>query len=158
MALVSGPLGGRRLASRFMVLGIAVLAAGIALAAYATIAPVEVADGLAKVERPRPFRPLLASRHDVRALLATMAGYPLIRPPQVIAAVKDTGLARRLLKKLKLHGVAQIGSDYVAYVQVDAKEVKRVSRGDAILDFRVEKVELGKVTLLLDAVVVTLTH
>lgn len=95
---------------------------------------------------------------DIQALLRSMAGRRLIRPSQVQAAVKDTGLADRLAKKLKLQGIVQMGGTLVAYIQVEKQGVKGVRQGDQILDFRIEKIESGKVTLSLQGIQIVLQH
>jgi hypothetical protein len=76
----------------------------------------------------------------------------------VQAAVKDTGVAQQLLKKLQLQGVAKMGDRFVAYVSVDKQSVVTVRDGDAVLDFLVESIEPGCVTLSLQGVLVRLQH
>jgi Tfp pilus assembly protein PilP len=79
-------------------------------------------------------------------------------PSQVKAAVKDTGVARKLLEKLKLRGVVQIGADQVAYIRVEKKTTRKVREGEKLLSFVVKKIESGKVVLSLEGVEVVLRH
>jgi hypothetical protein len=97
-------------------------------------------------------------KQNLQPLLAKMAGWRLIKPAQVQAAVKDTGLAQTLLKRLKLQGVVQMGSTLTAYIQVEKQGTQTVKQGGKILDFIVQKVEPGGVTLSLEGVEVTLSH
>lgn len=103
-----------------------------------------------------PFRSDL--QQDLRPLLVKMAGVRLIRPAQIQAAVKDTGTAKALLAKLKLQGVVRMGDDFVAYIQVEGQSSQSVREGGSVLDFVVQGVEPGKVTLALQGVQVELAH
>ncbi len=147
----------RRIADRFTKVAIVFAMLSLAVAVGAGILPVgpdvEVRDTAKRVV----FTRANTSQQDVNGLLMRMAGRPLIRPSQVQAAVKDTGAAQRLLKKLKLHGVVQVGSDLVAYVQVDTREVKTVRKGEKLLGFVVKVIEPGRITLSLDGVEVVLS-
>ena len=98
------------------------------------------------------------AKPDLSSFLAEMAGRRLFRPAQIQAAVKDTGLARKLLGGLTLCGVTQIGNDRLAYVKTKAGAVKKVKVGEKVLDFVVEQIEPGQLTLSLDGVNVKLTH
>jgi hypothetical protein len=100
---------------------------------------------------------VLADR-QVEPLLAKMAGRRLVRPAQVQAAVKDTGAAARLLAKLNLQGVVDIGGELVAYIQVDKRSVKTVRKGEKVLELTVEEIQPGSVKLSLEGVVVELSH
>ncbi len=82
----------------------------------------------------------------------------LIRASQLQAAVKDSGVAKQLAKKLKLQGVVQMGDYLVAYIQVDRGVVKSVRKNEKVLDMIVEQIEPDRVTLSLDGVEVVLTH
>lgn len=95
---------------------------------------------------------------NTNLLLKKMAGRRLIRPSQVQAAVKDTGLADRLAKKLKLQGIVQMKGSYVAYIGVEKQGVKSLKEGEKILDFLVESIKGNEVVLSLDGVQVTLQH
>ena len=95
---------------------------------------------------------------DVSLLLETMAGRRLIRPSQVQAAVKDKGVAARLVKKLKLQGVLRMGDTLVAYIAVKDQGVQTLREGEMILEFLVKSIEPGKVTLSLEGVEVVLSH
>ncbi len=94
---------------------------------------------------------------DLRSLVTKAAGRRLIRPSQVVAAVKDNGQASKLASKLRLQGVAQFGDALVAYVTRD-KEVTSVREGDELYGFRVEKISPSSVILSLDGVLVKLKN
>jgi len=87
-----------------------------------------------------------------------MAGKELVKPPQVHAAVKDSGLAGKLAKRLKLEGVVQADEGYSAYIRVDNKALETVRQGQKVLDFTVARIEPGAVTLSLEGVEVVVTH
>lgn len=91
-------------------------------------------------------------------LARAVAGRRLIRPSQVRAAVKDTGLAARLLERLKLQSVVQMHGESVAYVKVENGGVKSVRAGGRLLDFEVRQVEPGRVVLVLEGVEAVLSH
>jgi hypothetical protein len=95
---------------------------------------------------------------NIQSLLVKIASRRLIMPSQVKAAVKDTGVARKLLEKLKLRGVVQIGADQVAYIRVEKKTTRKVREGEKLLSFVVKKIESGKVVLSLEGVEVVLRH
>ena len=103
-------------------------------------------------------KPLSTTRPGLQPLLSRMAGVVLIRPAAVQAAVKNDGTAERLLKKLKLCGVVELGEERVAYVQVEKEGVRTVRKGQRLLDFVVEDIEGGKLTWSLEGVVVVLDH
>jgi hypothetical protein len=103
-----------------------------------------------------PVASLKAPARDVRKLVGEIAGRALIRPPQVQAAVKDLGLAARLLGQLKLQGVVQLGGESVAYVQVEKQGVKTVRQGQELLEFVVKEILPGKVVLSMEGVEVAL--
>ena len=115
------------------------------------------ADGAAASRRQGP-RPLTSPKHDVQALQAKLAGQMLIRPSQVKAAVKDAGTAGRLLGQLKLHGVVQMPSGLVAYIEVKGEGVRDVRKDASILDFVVQDLRPGVVTLSLEGVEVQLKN
>ena len=95
---------------------------------------------------------------ELSPLMHQMAGRYLIKPAQIKAAVKDTGIADRLAKKLKLQGIVQMGGKSVAYVQVEKQGVKSVKEGDKLLEFLVEKIGADQVTLNLDGVQIKLQN
>jgi hypothetical protein len=131
---------------------------GVALVVLAATGPINPRRQAGAIAIPGRIEPISTSRADVEPLLARLAGTILIRPAQVQAAVKSDGTAERLLKKLKLQGDVQVGSEMVAYIQVDdgTKAVRSIRKGQTVLDFAVENVEAGKVTLSLQGVVVVL--
>ena len=148
----------RRFVGRFFMAAVGCLGLAAVGAVWAALAPVHVAGASAAVTRAKPLCPLPAVGQDLRPLLMKMAGRRLIRPGQVKAAVKDSGAAERLLKKLKLQGVVQTGADLVAYIRVDKEGTKSVREGQKVLDFVVARIEPGKVTLTLQGVEVVLGH
>ena len=105
-------------------------------------------------------RPILAAdaMPSIASLKAQIARRRLIRPPEVKAAVKDSGAAQRLLEQLKLQGVVRMGQEYVAYVKVAERPVRSVRKGEKLLEFDVENVTPGRVVLSLQGVEVILEH
>tara|TARA_B100000614_G_C14332253_1_gene405256 strand:+ start:155 stop:637 length:483 start_codon:yes stop_codon:yes gene_type:complete len=101
---------------------------------------------------------LVAPDSQLKTILAKVAGSRLIRPAQIQAAVKDTGAAQRLLSRLKLQSIVQMGSEPVAYVRVQGGSVQTVRRGGHLLDFVVDEIANGNVKLTLDGVSVDLTY
>lgn len=95
---------------------------------------------------------------ELSPLMHQMAGRRLIKPAQIKAAIKDTGVAGRLAKKLKLQGIVQMGGKAVAYVKVEKQGVKSVRQGDKLLEFLVEKIEPGRVILDLDGIQIQLQN
>jgi hypothetical protein len=148
----------KRLADRFMLAGAVALSSGSALLLYGIFMSTSAAEYPLNVGNRGHPTPASADSEPLGPLLARMAGRRLISPPQVQPAVRDTGAAKRLLKKLALQGVVQIGDKLVAYVKLEQVGVRAVRNGETILDFLVERIELGKVTLSLEGVIVTLTH
>jgi hypothetical protein len=158
MASDSRPIISQSLAGRLMKISAALaLSAAICVALSMTV-PISTADTSSRSSSGGSLEPLPTSRSVLQPLLARMAGTVLIRPAAVQAAVKNDGTADRLLKKLKLQGIVQMGQDRVAYVQVEKEGVKTVRKGQTILDFAVDSIEPGKVTLSLQGVVVVLDH
>lgn len=148
----------RRLVSRLKAGGYLLAGTAFAWVIWAAFAPLheEVDDGMRVAGRS--VSPLPSTRPNLRPLLARVAGTPLIRPAQAVSAVKDDGTAARLVKRLKLQGITQLNGEMVAYVQVEKEGSKTVRRGDALLEFVVESVEEGRVTLSLRGVQVVLGH
>jgi len=95
---------------------------------------------------------------NIEPFKAQIARRRLIRPPEVKAAVKDSGAAQRLLEQLKLHGVVRMEREYVAYVEVTERPVRAVRKGEKLLEFVVESVAPGRVVLSLQGVEVILEH
>lgn len=154
------PLLSMQLARRFCALGAVLGGGGVVLAILAGTLPIRVDVDRQSTASGMALESRADSRAEIEPLLARLAGMPLIRPAQVQAAVKNDGSAERLLKKLKLQGVVQVGSELVAYIQVDdgGKVVRSIHSGQTVLDFNVENIEPGKVTLSLQGVVVVLSQ
>ena len=147
-----------RLSDRFMKAAVILLAVAIVAVALSLLVPVGTAGGTTELSARRGIAALPAVGVDLGPLLVKMAGVRLIKPPQAQAAVKDTGAAAKLAKKLHLQGVVKMGEELVAYIQVDKAGVKTVRQGGQILEFLVERVEPGRVTLSLQGVQVVLEH
>ena len=158
MATESALQPGVRLARGFVIAGAVFLSCSGLLVLHAAVRPVGVSEDSTTVPSRRSLRPLSTPRQDLDPLLRKMAGRRLVRPPQVQAAVKDTGAAKRLLKQLSLEGVVEAGGEFVAYVRIGKSELKTVRNGDVILELLVDTVEPGRITLSLEGVVVYLTH
>ena len=122
----------------------------------AVVFPIQAETQKVGVSQSKGVTIRLPAKKDVDTLLVMMAGRPLIRPPQIRAAVKDTGAAARLLKKLKLHGVIRMENELIAYIQISQERVKALRKGEKVLEFVVQTIEPGKVTLSLEGVEVTL--
>lgn len=149
----------RETARRVAMAGIVAAVVAIALLLVAIVAPIvnmnpgDEGKGVAS-------RELLKDRSsqtvELRTLATKVASMELMRPARVQAAVKDDGTALRLAKSLKLQGVAQIGDEYVAYIQVEKEGLAAVRERQELLQFTVEKIEPGRVTLSLQGVRVLL--
>ena len=139
----------------FGVLGVVACVCAIAVAALVPIAP--GGDDMGPAARGgfevREFR-----CENAKELVLRMAGRRLLRPAQVKAAVKDTGTAARLARKLRLQGVVRMGDRLNAYVEIQNQGVRAVGEGDKVLDFVVKRIEPGKITLSLQGVEVVLGH
>ena len=144
-----------RLASRLMVVAVAMLAAAAVVLLAAVLLPINTPTVPALSNR-RDFVTVPDKRRDLARLLDQTAGAELIKPAQIQAAVKDTGVAARLVRQLTLKGVVQIGGELVAYIEVKDQGVKSVKKGQKILEFAVKDMESGKVVLTLDGVEVQL--
>jgi hypothetical protein len=131
----------------------------IAVAA-ALVCPISPAENIAGAAKAEEFASVAVPKQDLQGVLTRLSSRrnPLISPPQAQAAVKDSGAAAKLAKKLKLQGIVQTGGDYVAYVQVDEQGLKTVRKGESLLDFVVLDVGPGKVLLALEGVEVALGH
>lgn len=147
-----------RATRRFMATGIVSAAVGMGLAVAAAVTPIGASADRGNVAADQRVPQVDHTPVDASALIRQVAGSRLIRPSQVQAAVKDTGAAARLLERLKLQSVVNMGGESVAYVRVGQEGVRSVRAGGRVLDFVVESVGPGAVKLSLDGVVVTLTH
>ena len=158
MIAESGLRRAERLSYRFKIAAFGSLVVACALLLVALAVPIAPDVAMSKTVDNTQSKPMPLERRDLEPLLARMAGVRFIRPTQVQAAVKDSGAAKQLAKKLKLQGVVEMGETLVAYIQVDKQGVKTVRKGDAVLDFIVEGIQSGKVTLSLQGVEVVLQH
>lgn len=95
---------------------------------------------------------------NMDALLTKTAGVRLIRPSNALAAVKDNGIAKKLLARMKLQGVTELAGTPVAYIGIEKMGTQTVKVGDSVLDFQVQAISSGQVTLSLDGVVVELKY
>jgi len=148
----------QRLADRFTIVGTVMLLTAAAGLVLSLLVPVKETESTANVAGGTELPALPETGKDLKPLLVKMAGVRLIKPPQVQAAVKDTGAAAKLVKKLALQGVVRMGDELVAYISVVKEGVKTVRRGGHVLEFVVEDVAPGKVTLSLQGVQVVLEH
>lgn len=146
----------RQEAERFRRGGEVLACLGLAVLLGAILLPIEPSTPAGADSSRGPVASLKAPARDVRKLVGEIAGRALIRPPQVQAAVKDLGVAARLLGQLKLQGVVRLGGEQVAYVQVEKQGVKTVRQGQELLEFVVKEILPGKVVLSMDGVEVTL--
>lgn len=136
--------------------GIALLgAAGLALAA-ACFWPIDSDAQPARSGTWKSLHALDESPADVDRLIRKMAGRTLVKVAQVQAAVKDSGAAKELVKRLKLQGVVEMPDGLVAYIAVQGEGVATCRKGEKVLEFVVEDVQPGKVTLNLQGVVASL--
>ncbi len=149
---------GRAMAKVLFVGGSALLAMSFVLFLAALLWPIRSATQEHNATSRLQVALLDAPKQQTDGLFKKMAGRRLMRPSQIQAAVKDDGRAEKLLKALKLQGVVQLGTDYVAYVQIDKQGVRAIRSGETILGFSVENIEPGKVTLLLEGVQIFLSH
>ena len=148
----------KRISDRLVAAALVALGLASALLAFNALAAVRVDVGDSQVAAAERFQPMPTEMLPLEGLLAKTAGRHLIKPTQVQAAVKDSGAAARLVKKLKLQGVVQLGADRLAYIQVEKQGTNAVRSGEKVLEFVVSKIEPGKVTLSLDGVDVELRH
>lgn len=149
----------RRTARRLRLAGLlsALVAVGLLLVAAVAPLPTELEHTAAKSRRS--IQPLPTLELNLGPLMAAVASRTLIRPSQVQAAVKNTGVAAELLKQIKLQGVMTMGDDVVAYIQVKDRGVKPVREHEEIGGLVVDHIDpSGRVQLSLDGVVVQLTH
>jgi hypothetical protein len=143
---------------RFHVASVVLFLLSAVLLIGSLVIPIQVSHNEWEKVPVKKISPLVETRQDLQQLLVKMAGWRLIKPAQVQAAVKNTGLAQTLAKKLKLQGVIQVGSTLTAYIQVEKQGTQTVKQGDKLLDFLVQKIDPGVVTLSLEGVEVTLGH
>ncbi len=147
-----------RNADRFMWIGIAVAVVFLAVLLSAPFVPIDSDVKLSEQRSISGIKPLTRDPQEMGGLLQQISGRHLIRPAQIQAAVKNTGVAAQLVKRLKLLGIARMKDNLVAYIQVDTGRVATVRKGETILDFIVEDIQSGKVALSLDGVNVVLVH
>ena len=142
----------------FRRVGILVLALGCAAMATAAWWPIPEKVSISDSDRASRVPTARPSQVSAAELARAVAGRRLVRPSQVRAAVKDTGLAAKLLERLKLQSVVQMRGEPVAYVKVENVGVKSVQGGGRLLDFEVRSVEPGRVVLTLEGVEAVLSH
>lgn len=149
-----------RLSWRVMHVGLVLVGLAVVLLGAALVMPVTSSADQATPSRARAFVPLGPPQSEMDDAIKILQARPraLIRPAQVQAAVKDTGAAAQLAKRLKLQGVVALNGEYVAYVDVQEQGVKAVRVGEPLLDFVIKDVTPGKVTLSLEGVEVVLGH
>lgn len=158
MSMETGLPAARRISAISRLAGLCLLGGTMVTLVLVCGWPVKARADAARVGKQHKIEAWPEPAQSPDAMLSKMAGKELIRPAQVQAAVKDSGAAKTLAKRLKLQGIVQIGDAYTAYVQVEKEGVKSVRKGDTILEFAVKKVEAGKVTLSLDNVEVDLSQ
>ena len=149
---------GQKLINRFLMGSIVLLLVGLGLVLAAALMPVQIDVGKTAEKQDYQIQLASATPPKIRSLQVKMAGRQLIRPSQAKAAVKDSGAAQKLLKKLKLLGVVQIDKERLAYISIDRQGTKSVRCGEQILGLAVQKIEPGRVTLSLQGVEVVLSH
>ena len=146
------------LARKLLAASVGLFGLGLTGLLATTLAPIQDADS-AQTGQGIAGHPVVPSGgRNIESLMASIAERPLIRAPQVQAAVKDSGAAARLAKMLKFQGVVNMGGESVAYINVDKSGVKSVRKGQKILEFVVERIESGGVVLSLDGVEVNLGY
>jgi len=143
---------------RLVVAGLVLLGLSLIAVVFASVMPIGGEYRPVNVAAEEGLCGPVLESPDLDGLLRTMAGRRLIRPSQVLAAVKDSGAASKLLNKLKLQGIVKITDELVAYVQVDSQGTRTVRAGDKLLDFVVKDIGSGQVTLSLEGVEVSLSH
>ena len=147
-----------RFSEKVRIVGLVCVLGALGGVALAALSPITGGPEASVEGRRNALQPLPEAKAPIQPLLVKMAGRRLIRASQGQAAVKDSGLAARLAKKLKLQGIVQMRGSLVAYIHVEKQGVKSVRAGDKILDFLVERMEGDRVTLSLEGVHVVLKH
>ncbi len=148
----------KRITDRFVLVSIVLLLLSFIAVVTAAVFPIDTDVKTRATSEAAEFFPLVASEQNMNSLLLKMAGKPLIRPPQIKAAVKDVGTATQLLKKLKLQGIVKLGNSFVAYIEVDKHGVVTVRRGEKILEFVVKDIGAQAIVLSLEGVEISLSH
>ena len=143
---------------RFALVGLALFACGLLLLPTVMLLPVEPSVQSVAAAKRTHFRPVRQPEIRLQPLLWKMTGNWLFRRSQVSAAVKDTGAAQRLIRRLELQGISRVGEGMVAYILVDGKRPVTVRRGENVLEFVVSAIEQGKVTLSLQGVEAVLVY
>lgn len=136
----------------------AIVAMGLMI--YAAIRPINTEDEeIMNQAAVRVVSPIDAQRKSIQPLLAAAARRVLVKPAQVHAAVRDSGAAKRLIKRLKLQGVLEVDGAMVAYIHLKDDGLRTVREHDTILEFTVERIDpSGRVSLSLEGVQVELSH
>ncbi len=146
----------KKISEKLRLFGIIVVILSVLLVLAGSMYPINTDTQPPSRRKAGDFEPLSEVRADLVSLFGKMVGRRLIKPSQIKAAVKNTGAAARLLKKLKLQGIVQMGGSSVAYIKVEKKGVKSIRQGDKLLEFVVTKVKSNHVVLELDGVEVKL--
>jgi len=136
----------------------AVAVGGAVVLVWLSLGPIAAASSNYGNESIRRLPVIDLAARDTQGLVRQVAGRRLIEPPQIQAAVRDTGAAQRLLKQLTLQGVVNLGGTMVAYIGVRNGNVQTLPEGGKVLQFVVKEIQPGHVTLTLDGVDVMLTH
>ena len=150
--------GRARYANLFLLVSITLLVLSVGMVIVAWTLPIKADVALEGTEIARDLGSWEAAEPQMEHLLVQIASRRLIKPSQVKAAVKDSGTAEQLLKKLKLRGVVKMGASRIAYISIEKQGTKKVQQGDKLLGFVIENITMGKVTLSLQGVEVILTH
>lgn len=95
---------------------------------------------------------------DYRVLATRLAGATFIRPAQIKAAVRDSGAAQKLLKRLKLQGIVEAGEGRIAYIAIEGMGVQTVRSGEQVLDFTIQDIKANSIVLTLEGVQVELRY
>ncbi len=146
----------KKISEKLRLFGVIVVILSVLLVLAGLMCPINTDTQPTSWQKAGDFEPLSVVGPDLGPLFAKMAGRRLIKPSQIKAAVKNTGAAARLLKKLKLQGIVQMGGNSIAYIKVEKKGVKSIRQGDKLLEFVVTKVKSNHVVLELDGVEVEL--
>ena len=138
--------------------GILLIALALVAILIASLLPISASSDSAYIPRHNQSDLLLPSDEDVKAMKAEMAGRRLVRPLQIRAAVRDTGAAAKLLERLKLCGIVQVGDERVAYIQIGNNGLATVRAGQNVSEFVVKSVNKSDVVLSLEGVEAVLQY
>ena len=145
-------------AARFAFCGGVLLTIAVGVLAYALVGPIGSTPGVSSSASRSPLPPIPQKTRSIESLLIQCGTKELIRATRVQAAVKDTGVAKELAKRLKLEGVIELDGQYVAYIKRDKSPSISLREQDTILDFTVRAVKPGRVVLSIDGIDVVLSQ